>query len=158
LILRYLLEFCATAQEAGEVLRRVPTHMAYNITVLDAQGDFVTAYLSPGRTPVLRRWPIATNHQLKVEWQEYHRATSSQARETFLAERLGDPLETSAALADRFLEPPLFNERYDKALGTLYTAIYSPSRQEVEYRWRGKSMRQSFRNFTPQELRLEFGD
>ncbi len=157
LLLRYLLEECRTAAEASAILRRVPIHMAYNITALDAKGDFVTGYLSPGRDPVLRRWPIATNHQEKVEWKEYARATSSQAREQFLAERLGDPQETSDALAGRFLEPPLFNERYDRALGTLYTAVYSPVRKEVEYRWRGRSMRQSLRTFREGELTLEFG-
>ena len=52
IILRYVLETCATAEDAGRTLARIPTHMAYNVTVLDAKGNHVTVYLSP---PTARR-------------------------------------------------------------------------------------------------------
>jgi predicted choloylglycine hydrolase len=35
LILRYVLQTCETAAEAGAALARVPTHMSYNVTVVD---------------------------------------------------------------------------------------------------------------------------
>ncbi|HAJ19087.1 MAG TPA: hypothetical protein DCL95_03350, partial [Rhodospirillaceae bacterium] len=31
-ILRNILEFCATVEDAAKVLAEVPTHMAYNVT------------------------------------------------------------------------------------------------------------------------------
>ena len=40
LIIRYILEFCATAKEAKAILKRVPCHMAYNVTVVDKSGKF----------------------------------------------------------------------------------------------------------------------
>src|SRR5205085_12683719 len=45
LVLRYILEFCASTDEAIAVLERVPVHMSYNVTVVDRSGKFVTAYL-----------------------------------------------------------------------------------------------------------------
>ena len=36
LVLRYSLQTCETTAEAGAVLTRVPSHMSYNVTVLDA--------------------------------------------------------------------------------------------------------------------------
>ena len=68
LILRYILQTCSTAAEAGEVLQRVPCHMSYNVTVLDVDRRFLTAYLSPDRPTVLTHAAVATNHQERVEW------------------------------------------------------------------------------------------
>ena len=47
LILRYVLETCERAEEAGRVLGRIPCHMSYNVTVLDRRRDYLTAYLAP---------------------------------------------------------------------------------------------------------------
>ena len=49
IILRYILQVCTTTEEAGQVLRRVPCHMSYNVTVVDAERHFLTAYLAPDR-------------------------------------------------------------------------------------------------------------
>ena len=58
LILRYVLQTCETAEEAGEVLARVPTHMSYNVTVLDAKRNYLTAMMAPDRprSSPMRRW------------------------------------------------------------------------------------------------------
>lgn len=133
LILRYLLEFCETTRDATRVLARVPTHMAYNVTVVDERGEFATAYLAPDRPTVIRRWPLATNHQDGDDgWTRYVAATSSVERERFLASRLGNPGEDVRSLIRAFRHPPLFNARYDVALGTLYTAVYYPLRRRME--------------------------
>lgn len=57
LLLRYILEFCTTTREAVEVLKRVPTHMAYNITVLDRSGAFMTVFIAPTGRRSLSRFP-----------------------------------------------------------------------------------------------------
>ena len=49
LILRYVLQTCETAAEAEAALRRIPTHMSYNVTVVDAERRYLTAYLAPDR-------------------------------------------------------------------------------------------------------------
>lgn len=152
LILRYVLETCTTVREAAAALAKIPTHMAYNVTAVDASGDFVTAYMGPDQPAVLRRWPLATNHQENGDWPEYVEATSSVERERFLAARLSRPDETLEHLAACFLEPPLYNQRYDIALGTLYTAVYRPRARSVEFLWREARMTQSFEGFKEEEI------
>ena len=48
-ILRYILEFCHDTESAVAVLKRVPTHMSYNITVVDRQQRFATVYITPDK-------------------------------------------------------------------------------------------------------------
>jgi len=158
LLLRYVLEFCETARETVDVLRRVPTHMSYNVTVLDRSGEFYTAYLAPDRRAVVRRWPLATNHQAGGHSQRYVEATSSFERERALATRLGDPTESLGGLIDAFLEPPLYNRRYDEAIGTLYTAVYYPRRGQVELRWPNGSLTRSLEDFEETEVTVRFDD
>lgn len=154
LILRYLLQTCVNAREATAALARVPTHMAYNVTAVDARGDFFTAYLAPGRPPVIRRWPCATNHQEGEGWKQYAERTASVERERVLAECLGDPSESLASLAQRFLEPPLFSTDYDGASGTLYTALYYPARRVMELRWPGMTMTWNLQSFEETQIPL----
>ena len=71
LILRYILEFCETTSQAVDVLCRVPSHMSYNVTVLDRTGVHSTVFVSPDRDPIISRRPLATNHQGSVEWTEH---------------------------------------------------------------------------------------
>ena len=66
IIVRYILEFCRTADEAAAVLARIPCHMAYNVTVIDQKRRFHTVYLSPDREAVVTDSPVATNHQERV--------------------------------------------------------------------------------------------
>jgi predicted choloylglycine hydrolase len=147
IVLRYVLEFCRTAAEAGEVLRRVPTHMAYNVTAIDRTGAFFTAQLAPDRPALIGEAPLATNHQGDVEWQRHADATASVERERFLARVLSKPTTTAPQLADAFLRPPLHSQAYERGYGTLYTAIYRPARGEVEYRWPEASWTFSFAAF-----------
>lgn len=156
LVLRYILEFCDGTEAATAVLRRVPVHMAYNVTILDARGDYVTVYVSPDRGPVVRRWPVATNHQGRVEWTEFARASTSVEREHFLSSRLSDPSETAAGLVEAFLRPPLFCQDFARGWGTLYTAVYRPTRGQAEYRWPAHTWRQSIGNFTEQGLAMHY--
>lgn len=151
LILRYALEFCRTAREAIEVLKRVPTHMSYNVTVLDQQQRFATVFLAPDRPPVVRQVPIATNHQGKIEWRRHAWATATLEREHAVASRLADCDETAGSFVGAFLESPLFNTAYARGFGTLYTAVYRPAKLETEYLWRTASCRQSFEQFTEGE-------
>ena len=146
-VLRYVLELCDTTEEAVEVLRRVPPHMAYNVTVLDAAGHFKTVYLCPDRPPVTRQFPVATNHQGKVEWLEHAHATSTLERERFLFSKFADAEQTERSFVEAFLNPPLFSRAYRRGYGTLYTAVYRPTKGAVELRWPDGAWIQSFDNF-----------
>ena len=147
IVLRYLLEFCRTAAEAAEVLRRVPTHMAYNVTAIDRTGAFFTGQLAPDRPALIGDAPVATNHQGDVEWQRHADATASVERERFLARLLAKRGTSAPQLANAFLQPPLHSKAYARGYGTLYTAIYRPARGEVEYRWPESSWTFSFAAF-----------
>jgi len=145
IVLRYILETCDNVHEAGKVLQRIPVNMAHNILMVDARGDFFSAYLGPERFSILRQWPISTNHQETWDWPEYLAATGSYERESFLASRLADPAETAESLAARFLSPPLYRLDYRRGWGTLYTSIYRPSQLAAEFRWPGISCHQSLK-------------
>ena len=149
IILRYVLEFCETADQAVDVLVRVPTHMSYNVTVLDRSGLFNTVFLAPDKDPVIRQTPIATNHQGRIEWHKHARATASLERERFLADRLADSEETEKGFIRSFLDSPLYSTKYRNGFGTVYTAVYRPDEGVMELRWPGMTWRQSFDNFKP---------
>ncbi len=147
LLVRYALETCETTTEVRELCSKIPVNMAYNLSVVDAYGEEMTAYLAPDRPPVFRRWPISTNHQDRVDWREYVEMTGSVEREKLLAAQLGDPTMTFEAFSALFLYPPLFRRDFDRAYGTLYTAIYYPQNRSSTFVWPGKALPLSFDTF-----------
>lgn len=147
LILRYCLETCDRVSEVAAVLKRVPTHMAYNVTALDAQGRHLTAFLSPDRETVITRQRVATNHQERVEWHEHARATATVERERYLLQRLTLHDEPAPKFMDAFLKPPLYSTAFTHGFGTLYTAVYQPRKGAMELRWPGGRWPQSFAKF-----------
>jgi predicted choloylglycine hydrolase len=158
LILRYVLEVCETARQAGEVLERVPSHMAYNVTVLDRRGDFRTAFLAPDRPARVRPQAIATNHQGEVEWHRHARRTATVERELYLKFRLAEKAMTPARLATHFLRSPLYTDAYRSGFGTLYTALLRPAKGSVEYRWPDGAWTQSFAHFREEVRAVRFFD
>jgi predicted choloylglycine hydrolase len=138
LVVRYLLETCATTQEARETLARLPYHLAHTLTVVDATGDVCTAYLSPDRGAELSEAPVATNHQGRVEWVEHAAATRSTEREECLLELLGHAAGPDD-LVQALLRAPLYGREHARGLGTLYTCAYHVAERRVEYRWPGAS-------------------
>ncbi len=147
LILRYILQTCTTADEAGAVLRRVPCHMSYNVTVLDANRQYLTAYLAPDRKPLLTHAAVATNHQERVEWKSHARLTATVERERYLLQRLTLHPETAERFTRTFLRPPLYSLAFDQRFGTLYTAAYHPRLGAVDYAWPDRTWRKSFQDF-----------
>ncbi len=147
IILRYILEFCDTTEEAARVLSTVPTHMAYNITVSDARGHYVTAMIGPDRAASIKRIPMATNHQKKIEWYAHALASETLIRERQLAILLDDKDTTQERLISSFFSPPLFRSDYRRGLGTIYTAVYYPAEGRAEYCWPNHTMELSFDRF-----------
>ena len=146
LVVRYLLQTCASVAEARRALSRLPFHLAHTLTLVDRTGDFVTAYLSPDRGAVFNEVGVATNHQGDVEWHEHARATRSLERERLIAIALEEAADPQS-FADAFLRPPLFSAAYHSGMGTLYTAVYKAARGSVEYRWPGFTWEHSFERF-----------
>ena len=144
LVVRYLLEVAGTVEEARAALDRLPVAASYNLTMMDATGAVVTAFVSPGNAPEYAASAVATNHRGRVpERPEHARALRSVERQDHLLDLLGAQTEATA-LAAAFLQPPLYNQRYAEGFGTLYTAAYRPGSQELTYSWPGSSFTRSF--------------
>jgi predicted choloylglycine hydrolase len=147
LILRYVLQTCETTEQAGAVLARVPTHMSYNVTVLDAERRYLTAMMAPDRPAVLTHAAVATNHQETVEWVSHARFTATVERERFLLQRLTLHTDPEEKFIGAFLKPPLYSTAYAAGFGTLYTAVYRPRKRQMEIRWPGTLWALSLDNF-----------
>lgn len=147
LILRYVLEVCDDLDDALQVLRRVPSHMAYNVTLLDRRGRSATVQVGPDRPVWVIEPAVATNHQGGVEWAEHGRFTATLEREAFLHGRLADPRTTEQDLIEAFLRPPLYNTDYQRGFGTLYTAVYRPAQGLAQWHWPGEVWSQSIDDF-----------
>jgi predicted choloylglycine hydrolase len=137
LILRYVLQTCRTAEEAGEALARIPCHMSYNVTALDRKRHFVTAYLAPDRPAVMTHAAVATNHQERVEWDGHARFTATVERERYLLQRLTLHREPKEKFIAAFLRPPLYSTAFAQGFGTLYTAVYEPRARAMRLCWPG---------------------
>ncbi len=148
LILRYVLQTCATAAEAVAALSRIPCHMSYNVTVIDDRRRYRTVYLAPDADPVVVHAAVATNHQERVEWASHARFTATVERERYLLNRLMLHPEPEEDFIAAFLRPPLYSTAFSRGFGTLYTAAYRPGRGSVELHWPGTVWRQSFDDFT----------
>jgi predicted choloylglycine hydrolase len=151
IVVRYLLETCATVGEAREVLARLPYALSHNLTLVDRDGEVLTAYLAPDREPIFRSFPAATNHQGIVEWPEQAKATRTIEREQTIVGLLGDDALDLDGFADAFLRAPLFSTSYANGFGTLYTARYSIVDGTASIRWPAASLDLSFEGFEDQE-------
>ena len=156
LIIRYILQTCKSTREARAVLKRVPCHMSYNVTVLDKNRDFVTAYLAPDRPPALTHAAVATNHQERVEWKSHARLTATVERERFLLQRLTLHPETQEKFVGAFLKPPLYSLAFDRGFGTLYSAAYRPAQKTVELHWPGAAWKKDFATFAEDRIAISY--
>lgn len=157
LVVRYVLEFCQTTQQALDVLSRVPINMAYNITLVDAWFHTATIELSPIMPPKVSAKPFAVNHQQGLELSSYALFSNSTERKQILLERLYSPMVTLDSFIDGFEYAPLFSSDYDRSFGTLYTAVYNPTLKAMEWRWpyHVRSY-QSFEFFTEQTFWVRY--
>ncbi|MDX1654669.1 MAG: C45 family peptidase [Candidatus Competibacteraceae bacterium] len=156
LIIRYLLETCSSTEQAVVALCRIPSHMAYNVTVVDREGDYATVMVAPDRPARVTRRRVATNHQEKIDWPERARFTRTLERERFLCQRLLNPRTTARSLIQDFLKAPLYSQGHAQGFGTLYTAVYNPARGEAEYHWPDGVWRQSLSDFQEGERQVRF--
>jgi predicted choloylglycine hydrolase len=144
LVVRYLLETAGTVGQAMEILTRLPVSMAYNLTIADAMGAACTAFVAPGCPPDFTPAAAATNHHgTPPEHPEHARSFFSEERLRHLGRLLREDPDPEQ-LAANFLTSPLYSTDYARAFGTLYTVVYRPAEQSVEYRWPETSWRRSF--------------
>ena len=150
-IMRYVLETCETVKQAVKVLQRVPSHMAYNITLLDKQGDFATVMVAPEREAIVTKERCITNHQQQVTWPEQARFSKTVERKKYLDKLLKDKSMDKSKIIDSFLNTPLRSSNYAQQFGTVFTAIYQPEQGMMAYHWPDEEpLKVSFDDFVEQ--------
>jgi predicted choloylglycine hydrolase len=152
LVLRYVLEVCRSIHEAAKVLTRIPSHMAYNVSLLDAQGEHRVVYMAPDRATIVVEDAVATNHQHRVEWADYDELTHSAERERYLKEHVSRADLSDEAFVSMFLRSPLYSTEWERAFGTLYTAVYRPRERTARFLWPHGRVDQSLDDFEETEL------
>lgn len=155
LVLRYLLEVATGTADAVAILRRLPVHMAYNVTLLDRHGEWATVFLSPDRATEVVQRPAVANHQHAVEWVAHARATLSEERELALSLAV-KKAHGSGDVVRALLKPPLFQTGYGRGYGTLYTAVYRPLSRSAELVWPDAYWPQSCADFQEGSLSVSF--
>lgn len=157
IILRYILEFCKTTEEATAVLCRIPTHMAYNVTILDEYSHVNTVEVSPFSPPNISHIPLAVNHQGDFELTNYAMFSRSYERKQEIINKLYDPLINIDSFISAFEYEPLFASNYSDGFGTLYTAVYNPQLKAMEFRWPYQTrVYQSFEYFEEKEAWVNY--
>lgn len=155
IVIRYLLETCATVEAAVEALSRIPVAQAYNISLVDTTGRHATVYVAPGEPAEVSTLRATTNHRLsEVEYPHISEPLRSRQRQHTLFDALSD-LESEgdrAEFVDTFTRQPLRTDAYDRGFGTLYTAAYRPVEGTVTYQWPGESW---VRHFDDEEARRD---
>ena len=132
IIIRYILEVCTDVQDAIEVLRLVPCHMSYNLTLTDRTGKVVTAFVAPDRPPMFRSQNWATNHQLGVELIGHGRFSATLERAEILKTTLSGMPISADDLKQVFLSKPVFTTNYEQGFGTVFTSLYRPDNSSLE--------------------------
>lgn len=145
-ILRYILEFCSTVHDAVNVLLHVPSHMSYNVTMVDKSGTVKTVQIAPDRKAVVTDAAFTTNHQGASNWAKNTDHNETATRAIFLENSLESGI-SGDSLTNSFLHVPLYNQNYMQGMGTLYTAAYYPETGAMQLLWPGQHMNQSFDNF-----------
>ena len=154
IIVRYLLETCSTVAEAVKVVEHIPSHMAYNLTLLDAQKNYCSVFLAPDKPIIFNNDPVATNHQSVVEWLEYASFSKTVERKAYLEECLLTRDDAVDTILNLFLKPPLYHTDYEKSFGTLYTAAYKTQIKEIMYSWPRKDLVLGFDNFEEGKVQI----
>ena len=157
-IMRYVLQTCETVKQAIIVLQRIPSHMAYNVTLLDKKGNFATVMLAPDQAAIVTREPCITNHQQHITWPEQAAFSKTIERKEFLNKLLSKKMLKKSELREAFLKKPLHSINFTQNFGTVFTAIYQPTKGDLSYHWPNeKPLKQSFEQFVEQNRIIDLG-
>jgi predicted choloylglycine hydrolase len=134
LIVRIILDQCATTAEAVALLRRLPHAMAYNYSLLDAHDSAAVVEAVPGSVAVRTGlWMACTNHfQSPLLRPLNRRPAHSQGRlpplEAWAARGLS--AEEMFTALNRSTSPA-FHHGYQRGAGTLHTIVGEPAKKRI---------------------------
>jgi len=130
LIVRMVLDQCATTQEAVRLLTRIPHGQPFNYSVLDTTGAAAVVEASPLATSVRDGRQLAcTNHFQIAKLGRYNRRNAGSHRrlrplETWARAELS-PEQLFVAL--NHAGSPVFDHAYRSGSGTLHTFVCEPA-------------------------------
>lgn len=135
LIVRMVLDQCATTREAVALLRRIPHGLSFNYSLMDAGGHGAVVEASPAEVVVRQGGQLGcANHFLAPSQQAFNRrnpgsyrhlpALETFAREQLAADRLFKALNDSLS--------PVFDHRYTTGSGTMHTIVCIPAERRMQ--------------------------
>jgi predicted choloylglycine hydrolase len=133
-IVRLVLDQCATTAEAIAMLRRLPHAMRYNYSLQDAAGRAAVVEAIPGIVAVRTGpWLACTNHfQSPLLRPMNRRAAHSEQRLPPLEAWAVQGLSAEAMFtALNCSQSPAFHHRYLRGSGTLHTIVSEPAKKRL---------------------------
>jgi hypothetical protein len=134
LVVRLILDQCATTAEAVAMLRRLPHAMQYNYSLLDAGGVAAVVEAMPGSVAVRTgAWLACTNHFQSALLRPWNRRKGHSERrlpplEAWAARGLGaEPMFTALNSS----ASPAFHHGYRRGAGTLHTIVAEPAKRRL---------------------------
>lgn len=156
-VVRYLLQYCRSVNEAVNALMRIPLCTAYNFTLVDAAFAVKTVEVNPLTGIHISSSPTATNHQSDADVFRSPWLYSSFLRKKTMQELLQSPYSTIESFIHSFGYFPLLNPDHSANTGTLYTAAYNSVLRSAEFRWPdGTYVYQSFFEFTESDFHVQY--
>jgi predicted choloylglycine hydrolase len=135
IVLRYVLETCATVGEAVTALRRIPVAQSYNVALVDTAGGHATVFVAPGQPAVVSRLEATTNHRLDLVEYPGTAARINSVGRLARMQQLRSDAATAEHIVAAMLRPPLRNDGFDIGFGTLYTVRYQPAARTATWHW-----------------------
>ncbi len=134
LIVRIVLDQCATTREAVALLRRLPHGLGFNYSLIDATGAAAVVEASPAALAVREGQQLAcANHFQAPELQAYNRRNPGSYRHIGPLEDWSraelSAAELFAALNNSM--SPVFDHRYATGSGTLHTIVAAPAERRM---------------------------
>ncbi|HZN82791.1 MAG TPA: C45 family peptidase [Mycobacterium sp.] len=135
IVLRYVLETCATVEQAVSALRRIPVAQSYNVALVDTIGNHATVFVAPQQRAVVSRLDATTNHRLDLVEHPAHAARFNSVGRLTRLDQLRADDTSGEQLVAAMLQPPLRNSQFEIGFGTLYTAKYEPAAGTATWHW-----------------------
>lgn len=134
LIVRIILDQCATTREATALLKRLPHGLSFNYSLIDAAGESAVVEASPGEIVVRKgAWLASTNHFQSPELQTHNRRNPGSHRRLQPLENWAQALPAADDLFGLLnsSRSPVFDHGYTRGGGTLHTLVCMPATRDM---------------------------
>jgi hypothetical protein len=134
LIVRMVLDQCATTRDAVKLLRSIPHGLGFNYSLTDASGAAAVVEASPAALAVHEGEQLGcSNHFRAPALQAYNRRNPGSHRHLPALEELARQRPPAARLFDSLNNSlsPVFDHRYSGGSGTLHTIVCTPAARQM---------------------------